>query len=74
MFEKNEDDMLEKSIELSISILDEIFSFQMENRIDVPIGLNIEHIMHYNFDHSVRLLQIMSKKYRKFCMETNLFE
>ncbi len=73
IFENNENDMLEKSIQLSLSILDEIFAFQSDNGIAVPIGLNIEHIMHYNFEHSVRLLQMMSKKYRKYCMESKLF-
>ena len=71
--ESNEGRMLENSIDLSLSVLQDIFNFQTENNISVPIGLNIEHIMNYNFDHSVRLLQDMSKKYRKFCMESMLF-
>jgi len=55
-------------------LLEEILSFVTENEIRVPIGLNVEHIMTYNFDHSVELLQRMSKRYRSFCMGSDLYE
>ena len=58
----------ERSIDLSLGILDEILNHISENDIQVPIGLNIEHIMAYNFQYSVELLQKMAMKYRKFCL------
>jgi 5,10-methylenetetrahydrofolate reductase len=61
--------MLERSIEISLRVLDEILDYIVENGISVPIGLNIEHVMSYNFQHSVELLQKMSVKYRKFCFD-----
>ncbi len=70
----NQDTIKDRSIEVSMGVLDDILSHISSNRIAVPIGLNIEHIMSYNFDHSVELLQIMSKRYRKFCIETDLFD
>jgi len=69
----NETEISERSIEISMRILFEILSHIEKEEISVPIGLNVEHIMSYNFDHSVRLLQMMSKKYRRFCLETNLY-
>jgi len=77
--EKTEKDMIEdesiiksKSIEISMGVLEEILHYISKNRIEVPIGLNIEHIMSYNFQLSVELLQKMSKRYRKFCMESEI--
>jgi 5,10-methylenetetrahydrofolate reductase len=62
----------ERSIEVSIRILDEILSYLTDSGIRAPIGLNIEHVMSYNFQHSVELLQKMSMKYRKFCFDANI--
>jgi len=62
-----------RSIDVSMRILEEVLCHITENQIRVPIGLNIEHIMTYNFEHSVELLQMMSKRYRSFCMETDLY-
>ena len=56
----------ERSIEVSLRVFDEIINYISGNNIQVPIGLNIEHIMTYNFQHSVELLQDMSMKYREF--------
>ena len=61
--------MLERSIEISLRVLDEILDYIVKNSITVPIGLNIEHVMSYNFQHSVELLQKMSMRYRKFCFD-----
>ncbi len=78
--EKTEAGMIEdesiiksKSIEISMGVLEKILHHISKNRIEVPIGLNIEHIMSYNFQPSVELLQKMSKRYRKFCMETEIY-
>mgnify|MGYP001184504060 CR=1 FL=1 len=62
----------ERSIEVSLGVLDEILAHISKNEIKVPIGLNIEHIMTYNFQYSVELLQKMSMKYRKFCLMGSL--
>ncbi len=64
----------ERSIEICMELLEEVLSYVTENKIRVPIGLNVEHIMTYNFEHSVELLQRMSKRYRSFCMESELYE
>ena len=64
----------ERSIQICMDLLEEILAFVTENKIRVPIGVNVEHIMTYNFEHSVELLQRISKKYRSFCMETDLYD
>jgi len=63
----------DRSIEVSMSVFEDIIGHISSNRIKVPIGLNVEHIMSYNFGHSVELLQMMSKKYRQFCIETDIY-
>jgi 5,10-methylenetetrahydrofolate reductase len=70
----SEEGIKERSLEICMRLLEEILSFVTENEIRVPIGLNVEHIMTYNFDHSVELLQKMSKRYRSFCMSSDLYE
>jgi len=67
------EEIKERSIEVSLRVFDEIINYISGNNIRVPIGLNIEHIMTYNFQHSVELLQKMSMKYREFCL-TDSFE
>ena len=69
---KDESMIKSKSIDVSMEVLEDVLRHVSKNRIKVPIGLNIEHIMSYNFQPSVELLQKMSKRYRKFCMETDL--
>ena len=71
---RSEEGVKERSIEICMELLEEILSYVTENEIIVPIGLNVEHIMTYNFDHSVELLQRMSKRYRSFCMDSDLYE
>ena len=63
----------ERSIETCLRILDEILEHVSTQNISVPIGLNVEHIMSYNFQYSVELLQKMSKRYRSFCLESSLY-
>jgi 5,10-methylenetetrahydrofolate reductase len=71
---QDEELLKERSMEMCMSVLEDILLFVTKNRITVPIGLNVEHIMSYNFDNSVELLQMMSKRYRSFCMETTLYD
>ena len=67
-------DMTEKSLEIAREILNDILSNNEKNKIKVPIGLNVEHIMSYNFQHSINMLQELSKIYRKFCIKTSLYD
>jgi 5,10-methylenetetrahydrofolate reductase len=71
---ENVEEIKNRSIEVSMRILEEVLEHITEKEITVPIGLNIEHIMTYNFRHSVELLQTMSKMYRSFCLETKIYK
>jgi len=66
--------MTEKSLEIATSILDEILTSNEKLGITVPIGLNVEHIMSYNFQYSINMLQELSKMYREFCIKTSLYD
>lgn len=61
-----------RSIEVSLGVLEDILNYISKHEIVIPIGLNVEHIMTYNFEHSVELLQKMSKRYRSYCMSSSL--
>ncbi len=71
---ENLNDIASRSMEVSMRVLEKILGHVKEKNIAVPIGLNIEHIMTYNFDISVELLQLMAKRYRMFCMRTELYD
>jgi 5,10-methylenetetrahydrofolate reductase len=63
--------MSEKSMGITVSVLNEILSHLDKNKIKVPIGLNVEHIMSYNFQASIEMLQELSRIYREFCIKTD---
>ena len=65
--------MPEKSMEIAVQVLEKILSHLNKNNIIVPIGLNVEHIMSYNFQASIEMLQELSRIYREFCIKTNIF-
>ena len=65
--------MPEKSMDIAVQVLKKILSHLNENNIIVPIGLNVEHIMSYNFQASIEMLQELSRIYREFCIKTNIF-
>ena len=67
-------DMTEKSLEIAREILNDVLNSNEKNNIKVPIGLNVEHIMSYNFQRSINMLQELSKIYRKFCIKTSLYD
>ncbi|MBT3665719.1 hypothetical protein HN537_08815, partial [bacterium] len=52
--------MSEKSMKITINVLNEILNHLEKNKIKVPIGLNVEHIMSYNFQASIEMLQELS--------------
>ena len=70
---ENEKNMVERSMEISVRVLEETLSFLNENKIIVPIGLNVEHIMSYNFQSSIEMLQELSRIYREFCIKTDIY-
>ena len=65
--------MSEKSMEITINVLNEILNHLGKNKIKVPIGLNVEHIMSYNFQASIEMLQELSRIYREFCIKTTIY-
>ena len=71
----NEDDqiMTKRSMEIAINVLNETLKFLNENKIVVPIGLNVEHIMSYNFQSSIEMLQELARIYREFCIKTDIY-
>ena len=66
--------MSEESLKIASEILNDILNNNKELGITVPIGLNVEHIMSYNFQSSIYMLQELSKIYRKFCIKTSLYD
>ena len=65
--------MSEKSMEIAVEVLKETLRHLNENNIVVPIGLNVEHIMSYNFQASIEMLQELSRIYREFCIKTAIY-
>ena len=65
--------MSEKSMEIAVQVLERILNHLNENKIIVPIGLNVEHIMSYNFQASIEMLQELSRIYREFCIKTDIY-
>ena len=70
---ENEKNMVERSMEISVGILKDTLSFLNENKIVVPIGLNVEHIMSYNYQSSIEMLQELARIYREFCIKTDIY-
>ncbi len=66
--------MSERSLDVAIEVLNQILDYIIENKVKVPIGLNVEHIMSYNFQSSVEMLQELAKIYRNFCIRSNLYQ
>ena len=62
--------MKERSMEIAVNVLNETLNHLNESNIIVPIGLNVEHIMSYNFQASIEMLQELSRIYREFCIKT----
>ena len=71
---QNKQNMSDESLEIASEILKDILDNNERLGIRVPIGLNVEHIMSYNFQTSINMLQELSKVYRKFCIKTSLYD
>ena len=65
--------MTNRSMEIAVNVLQETLNHLNENDIIVPIGLNVEHIMSYNFQASIEMLQELSRIYREFCIKTEIY-
>ena len=63
-----------ESLKIATEILNDILTNNEKLGITVPIGLNVEHIMSYNFQYSINMLQELSKTYREFCIKTSLYD
>ena len=49
--------MTDRSLDVAIEVLNEILDYIIQNNLRVPVGLNVEHIMSYNFQSSVEMLK-----------------
>lgn len=65
--------MTERSLDVAVEVLNEILDFITVNNLTVPVGLNVEHIMSYNFQSSVEMLQELARIYREFCIKTQQY-
>ena len=73
LLKKDLSKMKDKSMEIAVNVLQETLNHLNENNIIVPIGLNVEHIMSYNFQASIEMLQELSRIYREFCIKTEIY-
>ena len=67
-------EITKESLKIATDILNDILTNNEKLGITVPIGLNVEHIMSYNFQYSINMLQELSKTYREFCIKTSLYD
>ena len=72
--ENEKTNMTTESLDISAEILKDVLKNNEKLGITVPIGLNVEHIMSYNFQYSINMLQELSKIYREFCIKTSLYD
>ena len=69
----NTQKMSERSMQITVDILNDTLKYLNDNKIVVPIGLNVEHIMSYNFQASIEMLQELARIYREFCIKTDIY-
>ena len=65
--------MTDRSLDVAVEVLNEVLDFITVNNLKVPVGLNVEHIMSYNFQSSVEMLQELARIYREFCIKTQQY-
>ena len=65
--------MTDRSLDVAIEVLNDTLNYITKNNLKVPIGLNVEHIMSYNFQSSVEMLQELARIYREFCIKTTQY-
>ena len=54
-----------RSVELCRKILAEILDYAQKNKLQVPLGINVEHVMKYNVELSKELLVNLSKVFQQ---------
>ena len=52
-----------RSLDLCLDIFEDILEYTSKNKINVPLGLNIEHVNRHNFESSFILLERISRLY-----------
>lgn len=55
-----------RSAKVANSILEEILDYMRENKIEVPLGINIEHITRHNFELSIKFLERLGDSYYNY--------
>ena len=65
--------MIDRSLDVAIEILNDTLDHIIKNKLVVPIGLNVEHILSYNFQSSVEMLQELARIYREFCIKADFY-
>ena len=61
--------MTDESLKIATEILIDILQIMKNLELRVPIGLNVEHIMSYNFQYSINMLQELSKYTANFVLK-----
>ena len=65
--------MIDRSLDVAIEILYDTLKYIQDNKLIIPIGLNVEHIMSYNFQSSIEMLQELARIYREFCINADFY-
>ena len=65
--------MIERSLDVAIEVLNDTLRSITDKNLKVQIGLNVEHIMSYNFQSSVEMLQELARIYREFCIKSKQY-
>ena len=55
-----------RSTKVTVHIFQEILSFMVEENIQVPLGINIEHITRHNFELSLEFIERLGKLYHNY--------
>ena len=55
-----------RSAKIAENILQEILAFMQYENIEIPLGLNIEHITRHNFEISLNLIQRLGSLYQNY--------
>ena len=60
-----------RSTKTAINILQEILNFMHKENLNVPLGLNIEHITRHNFELSLEFIERLGKLYKNYVSITS---
>ena len=66
--------MKERSLDVAIEVLNDVLNYIKDNGLKVPVGLNVEHIMSYNFQSSIEMLQELARIYREYCIISMIYK